>query len=157
MPNRHRAIFSTVLSLEVPPLPQDFGFPPILLLLPKMLLDPSSYLPWDLVHGLGVWAWGDSVFWKYDKKGDEELCNVFDNVVDKMTSPISFDTAELFGFGCSEKLIGEFSKSFLQDKVEIATRLTLRRSKQKLTLSLVDRLGGCHPIKLYSTSTAVNQ
>ena len=105
--------------------------------------------------GLG-WG-GDSVFWKYNKKEDEELRNVFDYAVDKMTSPISFDTAELFGFGCSEKLIGEFSKSFLQDKVEIATRLTLRRSKQKLTLSLVDRLGGCHPIKLYSTSTAVNQ
>ena len=80
---------------------------------------PSIKLP---PMGLGAWAWGDSVFWKYDKKEDEELHKVFDYAVEKTTSPVLFDTAELYGFGRSEKLIGEFSKSFAQDKVQIATK-----------------------------------
>jgi pyridoxine 4-dehydrogenase len=39
--------------------------------------------------GLGAWAWGDSVFWKQNKKEDEELRNVFDYAVEKTTYDIA--------------------------------------------------------------------
>lgn len=103
--------------------------------------------------GLGAWAWGDSVFWKYDKKEDEELRRVFDYAVDKTTSPVLFDTAELYGFGRSEKLLGEFSKSYPQDQVQIATKFaafpfrTKPNDVIKACQASVDRLG--RPISLY--------
>ena len=28
--------------------------------------------------GIGAWAWGDSLFWGYDKKNDDELQELFD-------------------------------------------------------------------------------
>lgn len=112
---------------------------------------PSIKLP---SMGLGAWAWGDSVFWKYDKKEDVELHKVFDYAVEKTTSPVLFDTAELYGFGRSEKLLGEFSKSYPQDKVQIASKFaafpfrTKAKDVVKACQASVDRLEG-RPIDLY--------
>jgi hypothetical protein len=59
--------------------------------------------------GLGAWAWGDSLFWGYDQKNDEELRKVFDYAIENSkTSTTLLDTAEVYGLGRSEKL----SKSF---------------------------------------------
>lgn len=74
--------------------------------------------------GLGAWAWGDSLFWGYDKKNDEELHQVYDYAVSSSSSSqVLFDTAEIYGFGRSETLLGDFGQqSSNDDKVLIATK-----------------------------------
>lgn len=48
--------------------------------------------------GVGAWAWGDSLFWGYDKKNDDDLKEVFDYAVRNSKSRTAlFDTAELYG------------------------------------------------------------
>jgi pyridoxine 4-dehydrogenase len=104
--------------------------------------------------GLGAWAWGDSLFWGYNPKNDEELRKVFDYAVDNSKSKTTlFDTAEIYGFGRSEKLIGDFSKKYDQDKIQVATKfaaLPFRSKAQdvvKAAQASSDRLG--RPIDLY--------
>ena len=103
--------------------------------------------------GLGAWAWGDSFFWGYNPKEDEELRKVFDYAISQSSSPVLFDTAELYGFGRSEKLLGEFSKD-CPSKVQIASKFAAYpfRTKAKDVVSAcqasVDRLGG-RPVDLY--------
>jgi len=69
---------------------------------------------------IGTWAWGDKLFWNYGR----------------ITAPISsrkplvaleagttfFDTAEVYGFGLSEDLLGQFMQQSDQP-VQIATNL----------------------------------
>lgn len=106
--------------------------------------------------GLGAWAWGDSFFWGYDKKNDDELRKVFDYAVsESKTSTTLFDTAELYGFGRSETLLGEFSKTIPPGKqVQIATKFaalptrTKPENVVKACQASVRRLGG-NPIDLY--------
>ena len=71
--------------------------------------------------GIGAWAWGDSVFWKYDPKNDAELREVFDYAVDQGVQ--FFDTAEVYGFGRSEELIGKFANQNAKaEGIEVATK-----------------------------------
>jgi pyridoxine 4-dehydrogenase len=74
--------------------------------------------------GLGAWAWGDSLFWGYDKKNDEELHKVYDYAVSSSSGPVLFDTAEIYGFGRSESLLGDFGQQngASTDKVLIASK-----------------------------------
>ena len=72
-----------------------------------------------------------------------------------------FDTAELYGIGRSEKLIGEFENRFqLSDKVSVATKFapfpwrTTRESVVKAAEASVKRLQG-RPIDLYQVSLSV--
>ena len=58
--------------------------------------------------GIGAWAWGDSLFWGYDPKEDEELEKVFSFVAARKDGFV--DTAELYGIGRSESLVGQFEK-----------------------------------------------
>ena len=46
--------------------------------------------------GIGAWAWGDSLFWGYDPKEDDELEKVFSFVAARKDD---VDTAELTGVG----------------------------------------------------------
>ena len=72
--------------------------------------------------GLGAWAWGDPIFWGYNPSQDEELRKVFDYAVANSKSGRTlFDTAELYGLGRSESLLGSFSKN-CGDKVVIASK-----------------------------------
>ena len=105
--------------------------------------------------GLGAWAWGDSLFWGYDKKNDGDLAEVFEYAVHKDLA--FFDTAELYGIGRSEKLLGEFRGQYPKekaDKVQIATKFAALpfRTKAKDVVDAcrksVERLGG-EPIDLY--------
>jgi aryl-alcohol dehydrogenase-like predicted oxidoreductase len=59
--------------------------------------------------GFGTWAWGDSLFWGYGKEyGETDLRQAFQAAIDK---GITFlDTAEIYGFGKSEELLGKFIK-----------------------------------------------
>lgn len=69
---------------------------------------------------VGTWAWGDKLFWSYGKDyGSEQLREAFHASVDAGVN--FFDTAEVYGMGVSEELLGEFIKE--TDKpVQIATK-----------------------------------
>ena len=104
--------------------------------------------------GLGAWAWGDSLFWGYNPKEDEELRRVFDFAVANSRTPKTlFDTAELYGLGRSESLLGQFSEE-CADKVQIATKfaaLPFRTKASDVVKACQDsykRLGN-RPIDLY--------
>ena len=58
--------------------------------------------------GIGTWAWGDRVLWDYGKGGfsDEDLRAAFDFSIEAGVT--LFDTAEVYGSGQSERLLGKF-------------------------------------------------
>ena len=95
--------------------------------------------------GIGTWAWGDSLFWGYGSNyGEKEVQEAFDAAV--AAGATFFDTAEVYGLGESEKLIGKFLKQTSQP-VQIATkyfplpwRFTGDAVAEALSASL-DRLG----------------
>ena len=70
--------------------------------------------------GLGTWAWGDTTVWSYGKGyNDDDIKEAF-NV--SINNGIHFiDTAEIYGKGKSEELIGTFLKATEADTV-IATK-----------------------------------
>jgi len=69
---------------------------------------------------VGTWAWGDKLFWSYGKDyGPEQLREAFHASVDAGVN--FFDTAEVYGMGVSEELLGRFMQE--TDKpVQIATK-----------------------------------
>jgi len=70
--------------------------------------------------GVGTWAWGDTLFWAYGKDfGAKDVAEAFQASVDAGVT--FFDTAEVYGFGESERLIGQFCKQTSQP-VQIATK-----------------------------------
>jgi aryl-alcohol dehydrogenase-like predicted oxidoreductase len=57
--------------------------------------------------GIGTWSWGDRLFWGFGKEyGEEDARSVFDESL--KTGITFFDTAEVYGTGLSEKLLGKF-------------------------------------------------
>ena len=102
--------------------------------------------------GVGAWAWGDSLFWTYEKKEDAALRDVFDYVVESGVT--LFDTAEVYGLGRSETLLGQFAASNPKAaNIQIATKFAALpwRTKPSDVLEAAkkstDRLG--RPIDLY--------
>ena len=100
--------------------------------------------------GLGAWAWGDSLFWGYNPKNDDDLKEVFDYALSKNLA--FFDTAELYGIGRSESLLGKFRKESCTttedfNKVQIASKFaalpwrTKREDVVKACKASVKRLG----------------
>ena len=70
--------------------------------------------------GLGTWSWGDTLFWDYGRDfGAQEVAGAFSASLDAGVSLI--DTAEIYGFGESERLIGQFCQEHSQP-VQIATK-----------------------------------
>ncbi len=70
--------------------------------------------------GIGAWAWGDSMFWNYGQNyGKAQVKEAFDAAVDEGIT--FFDTAEVYGNGESERLLGEFSQQ-CATSVQIATK-----------------------------------
>lgn len=70
--------------------------------------------------GIGTWAWGDSFFWSYGK--DYNRNDVEKAFTTSIESGITlFDTAEVYGNGESEKLIGEFNQRNSQS-ITVATK-----------------------------------
>jgi aryl-alcohol dehydrogenase-like predicted oxidoreductase len=56
---------------------------------------------------MGCWAWGDRIVWNYGLGyGEADLQQAFD--VSLAEGVTFFDTAEIYGFGKSEKLLGKF-------------------------------------------------
>ena len=70
--------------------------------------------------GIGTWAWGDNLFWGYGSNyGEKEVREAFDAAL--AAGATFFDTAEVYGLGESEKLIGKFLKQTSQP-VQLATK-----------------------------------
>ncbi|AFY88948.1 aldo/keto reductase [Chroococcidiopsis thermalis] len=70
---------------------------------------------------IGTWAWGDKLFWNYgsDEEDAKQLQVAFQAALDAGTT--FFDTAEVYGFGLSEKYLGQFIQQ--SDRpIQIATK-----------------------------------
>jgi aryl-alcohol dehydrogenase-like predicted oxidoreductase len=95
--------------------------------------------------GLGAWQWGDRVLWGYGRGyNDDDLRTAFQT---SLTAGIRFiDTAEIYGSGRSEHLLGQFLKETDQP-VLVATKffpLPWRLTKNSVPRALkgsLERIG----------------
>ena len=91
--------------------------------------------------GIGTWSWGDSLFWGYGSNyGEKEVQQAFEAAVENGAT--FFDTAEVYGLGESEKLLGKFIKQ-TSEPIQIATKyfpLPWRFNKQAVRDALSDSL-----------------
>ncbi|MEE8356819.1 MAG: aldo/keto reductase [Anaerolineales bacterium] len=101
--------------------------------------------------GIGTWAWGDRVLWGYGMGDytDEDIHQAYQ--ASRAAGINFFDTAEIYGMGRSEKLLGEFLKHD-DGKVLVATKYlpypwrlrkasatsALEQSLKRLDLDLID-------------------
>jgi aryl-alcohol dehydrogenase-like predicted oxidoreductase len=91
--------------------------------------------------GIGTWAWGDKLFWSYGNDyGEAQVREAFLAAVEAGIT--FFDTAEVYGPGVSEELLGKFIQE-TGKTVQIATkygplpwRLTAQSVSDALTASL---------------------
>lgn len=96
--------------------------------------------------GIGTWAWGDKAFWGYNSSQDAALYETFQTCVSKGIN--FFDTAEIYGLGKSELLLGRFARES-GVKVQMATKFAPIPVPWRLSASSVvdacadsnDRLG----------------
>ncbi len=72
--------------------------------------------------GLGTWAWGDRFFWGYGRSyHEQDLEQAFALAVER--GVLFFDTAEVYGWGRSERLLHTFGqKHGVLDRMVIATK-----------------------------------
>ncbi len=117
--------------------------------------------------GIGTWAWGDRFVWGYDRGQDADLKSTFQASIDAGIN--FFDTAELYGFGRSEQLLGQFMQSTDQPVV-VATKFmplpwrftrgqllsALRGSLRRLGMSSVDLYQIHWPTPLVPVETWMN-
>jgi aryl-alcohol dehydrogenase-like predicted oxidoreductase len=72
--------------------------------------------------GMGTWAWGDKLFWDYGNSyGASQVEEAFKAAVGAGVT--FFDTAELYGMGESETLLGRFIKE-CDRPINVATKYT---------------------------------
>jgi aryl-alcohol dehydrogenase-like predicted oxidoreductase len=91
--------------------------------------------------GIGTWAWGDKLFWNYGKDyGEAQVKDAFKATLDAGIN--FFDTAEVYGLGESERLLGQFMRGTKQP-ICIATkympvpwRVNAKAVKDAVTASL---------------------
>jgi aryl-alcohol dehydrogenase-like predicted oxidoreductase len=73
-----------------------------------------------VTRGIGTWAWGDKLFWNYGKEyGVNQVEEAFKATVGAGIT--FFDTAEVYGMGESERLLGQFSQQ-TDIPIDIATK-----------------------------------
>ncbi len=91
--------------------------------------------------GVGTWSWGDSLFWQYGKEyGASDVKQAFEA---SLSAGVTFfDTAEVYGLGKSEELLGQFIQT-AATPVAVATkyfplpwRFTAQSVADALTASL---------------------
>ncbi|MEO1799370.1 MAG: aldo/keto reductase [Cyanobacteria bacterium J06629_2] len=91
--------------------------------------------------GIGTWSWGDRLFWGYGSGyGETEVAEAFEAAI--ANGATFLDTAEVYGLGESERLIGRFLKRTSQP-VQIATKyfpLPWRFNGQAVADTLSDSL-----------------
>ena len=102
--------------------------------------------------GLGTWQWGDRWTWGYGRGyGDAELEAAFRAAVERGVT--LFDTAEVYGRGRSERLLGRFIRSS-DARVVVASKFMpfpwrLRRGDLRRALEASLRRLGLSKIDLY--------
>jgi aryl-alcohol dehydrogenase-like predicted oxidoreductase len=116
---------------------------------PDTIIKGISFLE-KIEMGLGGWSWGDRIFWNYGRGyTDDDIAGAFHTSLDSGVNLV--DTAEIYGSGRSETLLGHFLKTTNQP-VSVATkfmpfpwrmgkrsfRLALARSMERLGVSKVD-------------------
>jgi len=119
--------------------------------------------------GVGAWAWGDRIIWNYGGSyADEEVRGAFDLSLEKGIRLI--DTAEVYGRGRSERLIGDFLKD-TEVPVLLATKFipfpwrlrkssllrALRHSLERLEVESVDLYQIHWPMPPISIETWMNE
>lgn len=119
-----------------------------------------------LEMGLGAWQWGDRVVWNYGQGySEDEVRAAFKTSISLGVRFI--DTAEVYGSGKSERLLGSFLKETVDQPVLVATkffpmpwRLTknsipraLKGSLERLDLESVDLYQVHWPSPLMSPET----
>ena len=106
--------------------------------------------------GIGTWSWGDRLFWGYGSDyGKTEVAEAFEAAV--ANGATFFDTAEVYGLGESERLIGQFlqqDEAGSHSSVQIATKyfpLPWRFNSQAVADALSDSLKrlGVERVALY--------
>lgn len=100
--------------------------------------------------GIGTWAWGDRLFWGYGGNYHEQ--DIREAFQLSIASGIRFyDTAEVYGQGASETLLGKFSQE-ANEKIIVASKFmpypwrlsgralnrALKNSLKRLALSKID-------------------
>jgi aryl-alcohol dehydrogenase-like predicted oxidoreductase len=102
--------------------------------------------------GIGAWSWGDRLFWGFGSGyGDADCQTAFDASI---AAGISFfDTAEIYGSGHSERLVGEFTRKSNPSTV-IATKFfpypwRLRRASLMPALRASLKRMGLERVDLY--------
>jgi aryl-alcohol dehydrogenase-like predicted oxidoreductase len=93
--------------------------------------------------GLGVWAWGDTGFWTYG--ADFDRTDIDATWRANLEAGVNFiDTAEIYGHGASETIVGELLGDTEEDLV-IATKYWPDRdsptSVRKAAMGSLERLG----------------
>ncbi|MEM2976496.1 MAG: aldo/keto reductase [Thermoplasmata archaeon] len=100
---------------------------------------------------IGTWSWGSRIVWGYGRGyGERDISEVYSEC---LRSGLNFfDTAELYGLGASERLLGECIRREGGEPV-IATRFSplYRRRKSSVRRALVGSLGrlGLKRVGLY--------
>ncbi len=109
--------------------------------------------------GIGTWQWGDRLFWNYGGDyGPAQVREAFDAAIEGGVT--LFDTAEVYGLGESETLLGEFVRKS-GAPVEIATKyfpLPWRWSAEAVEEAVSASLKrlGVERIDLYQVHSPVN-
>lgn len=107
----------------------------------------SSNPIFENIHlGIGTWSWGDRLFWGYGQGyRDDDLQNAFQATVEAGIR--FFDTAEVYGQGRSETLLGQFIHATTRPTL-IATKFMpypWRLSRRQLLKALT---GSLHRLQL---------
>lgn len=63
----------------------------------------------NIIMGTGTWSWGDRLYWGYGRNYQESDCQEAFRTSIEVGIPF-FDTAEVYGQGLSEKMLGDFIK-----------------------------------------------
>ena len=109
--------------------------------------------------GIGTWSWGDRLFWGYGSDyGETEVAEAFEAAV--ANGATFFDTAEIYGLGESERLIGRFLQQS-DRSVQIATKyfpLPWRFNSQAVADALSDSLKrlGVERVALYQVHMPIS-
>jgi aryl-alcohol dehydrogenase-like predicted oxidoreductase len=117
---------------------------------PAAQAPPSASLFSSVEIGTGTWQWGDRLMWGFKRNyGEEDVRQAFKA---SLAAGITFyDTAEMYGFGTSERLLGRFIRE-TGATVQVATKFlpypwrlfkgqliaALRGSLRRLGLGSVD-------------------
>lgn len=119
----------------------------------------------DVRFGIGTWAWGDRLYWGYGRGYEQnDVRAAFQACLDNGIR--FFDTAEVYGQGQSETMLGQFVRE-AEEPVKIATKFmpfpwrltrrslvsTLRKSLKRLGVEKVDLYQIHFPIPPMSVDT----